>query len=691
MNLSSDLIGFGGYSIAALIYCVTAGLVAVAAGRYPGARWFALALGTVGVWSAVLAYGFLVSVNVASIADAFESLRMVACLVFLAGLLSGTNRRRQGRLAIGGFLIVVVLTVLVEAFKHQSPLVSYHLGVVSKLIASVVGIVLIENIYRNTRPEERWDNKYLCIGFGSLFTLELFLYADALLYQTMSWQLFLLRGVALVLIFPLLLIASARSRLWQANVALSQSGVFYSSTLLASGCYIVMMAAVGFYLREYGGSWGGIAQISFLFAAFVLLAVLLTSGRVRARANLFIRSNFFKYRHDYRLEWQNFSRRISERDAFDRLEVRVVKAIADIFDCPAGGLWLNANGQLAVTATWNMSVPSISRSDAGALISHMTESGTAVDVRAIIDGREGAAALDLPSEIRDLSRPWLLIPLLHHGRLQGLLIVSEPRAPREIDWEDLELLKTIGLVAASYVAERTAAERLAEVEEFDKFNRRSAFLLHDLKNLVSQLSLVSSNIERHGHEEAFRQDLASTIDHVVSKMKYLTARISPGSELPAEPTQVDLAILLGSLDLVSGNPLVTLRVENDSDDYTVTADRDRLNGLFNHLVDNALEAVESQNDGAVRIGIHRSQAEVIVEVTDNGPGMDQEFVRTELFKPFRSTKATGMGLGAFQCRAYARELRGDFVVVTNPGAGTTIRVVLPASARGDDDRGSTDQ
>jgi signal transduction histidine kinase len=67
----------------------------------------------------------------------------------------------------------------------------------------------------------------------------------------------------------------------------------------------------------------------------------------------------------------------------------------------------------------------------------------------------------------------------------------------------------------------------------------------------------------------------------------------------------------------------------------------------------------------------------VLEIEDDGPGMEAGFVRDELFRPLASTKRDGYGIGAYQCRELVRELGGQLAVATAPGRGTTIRVTLP--------------
>src|SRR5690606_3473343 len=96
-------------------------------------------------------------------------------------------------------------------------------------------------------------------------------------------------------------------------------------------------------------------------------------------------------------------------------------------------------------------------------------------------------------------------------RLVGAVLLARPEIGRQLDWEDFDLLRIVGRQVASYLAEAQSQEALSEARRFDEFNRRFAFIMHDIKNLVSQLSLVARNAERHADNPEFRVDMVATL------------------------------------------------------------------------------------------------------------------------------------------------------------------------------------
>ena len=284
--------------------------------------------------------------------------------------------------------------------------------------------------------------------------------------------------------------------------------------------------------------------------------------------------------------------------------------------------------------------------------------------------------LVVPDWLRDIRRGWLIIPLIHHDRLFGFMLLGHSRAAREVDYEDYVLLTTVGRQAASYLAEREAARALAETQQFSEFNRRFAFVLHDIKNLVSQLSLMVQNAEKHKNNPAFQEDMLQTVKESVDKMNRLMVRLHEGGKEAAATASIDLSHLLQKI--VIQNPVDDdeLVFESEMDGMVVVTDEERLTAVISHLIDNALEAIDGE--GRVTLRLFARGGDAVIEVEDCGVGMDEDFIRNELFRPFRTTKSGGYGIGAYESREFVQEAGGHMDVISTLGKGTIIRISLPA-------------
>jgi putative PEP-CTERM system histidine kinase len=284
----------------------------------------------------------------------------------------------------------------------------------------------------------------------------------------------------------------------------------------------------------------------------------------------------------------------------------------------------------------------------------------------------------LPSWIDALGSPWLIVPLLVGEDLTGFVVLEAPRVKMEVNWEVRDLLKTAGRQAASYLAMQRATEALLEARKFDAFNRMSAFVVHDLKNLVAQMQLMLRNAHRHHANPEFQRDMLDTVENVVGRMNQLMQQLRSGETPVERPRPVDLSTLVRRVQSVraaghAGH--AGLRIEAVPD-VLANGHEDRLERVIGHLVQNGLDA--AGDTAQVTVRVFRDAGHAVVEVTDNGVGMTAEFVRDQLFRPFQSSKTSGMGIGAYESQQYVTSLGGRIEVHSEPGVGTRVRVLLPA-------------
>jgi putative PEP-CTERM system histidine kinase len=588
----------------------------------------------------------------------------------------------EWRTIIGAiFALCLVLVVIelsgIENIRGSLPTGMPDPSILARLVLAIAGIMLVENLYRYTRREHRWGIKLLCLGIGSLFTFDFLMYSDALLFFRVSDDLYAARGVTNALIVPLIAISARRNPGWSIDVFVSRHAIFHSATLIGAGLYLLSMAAIGYYLREFGGEWGTVLQTAFLFGSVIFLALVVISGAFRARLKDIISQNFFSHKYDYRDEWLRFISTFSSSEAGLSLPRRVMEGIANIVESPQSAVWA-ADGidKFVLLESWNMSVPQGEQMADQSFTRFLEEGQTVINLGDVAASHQAYENVNIPQWLREISRAWLVVPLLHHERLHGFLLLAEPRAPRNVDNEDYVLLTTVGRQAASYLAERASARALAESQQFDEFNRRFAFVLHDIKNLVSQLSLLVQNAEKHKNNPQFQEDMLETVEESVEKMNALLVRLHAGGKEVAVNAIVVLEPLLQKVVNSIAESKRNLSFESNVRGVAVVADQDRLSAVVSHLIDNALEA--TSDGGRVTVRLTSRGGDAIVEVEDNGAGMEEEFVRNELFRPFRTTKDGGFGIGVYESREFVRELGGRMDVDSAKGQGTTIRISLPA-------------
>ena len=686
-------LAFYGYGVAGLGFVVLLLLLLTGwRARFQGAHLM-LAVGASALWSLAAAGQAGYGLPGLELVWAAEVVRNLLWLFFVLHLLkpfaAGSELYSQilGYVRMGclvlGLLMLAMLVDVPESIERLRPdAVQREFSLIGQLLYAVLGMALVEQLFRNTPVEQRWGIKYLCFGLGTVFVFDFYLYTDALLFHRLDGAIWSARGFVNAIAVPLIAVTAARNPDWSLPVFLSRRMVLHSTALFGAGLYMLLMALAGYYIKIYGGEWGGVLQIAFLFGALMVLVALLFSGQFRARAKVFFNKHFFSYRYDYREEWLRVIGLLAGGHVELPLAERLIWALAEIVESSGGLLWVRSekgsyrlrarfNSQHAVEPVIDAAEPMLPFMERQRWVIDMDEFRRAPDVY---------GDLTLPDWLLDNAEAWLLVPLIHDERLLGFVLLLQPRAPQAINWENLDLLKTVGMQAAGYLALNQAAEALAEARQFEGFNRLSAFVIHDLKNLIAQLSLVAKNAARHKHNPAFIDDAVGTIENAVAKMNRLMAQLK-SADVTGESRRIDLAEELRDVAAAKsdGRPVPVLQCEVPH--AFVLAEPDRLSSVLGHVVQNAQDATPP--DGTVELRLRVSGDQAIVEVRDTGVGMDPEFIKTRLFRPFDSTKGlTGMGIGAYECREVISALGGQVVVESAPGRGTTFRIMLPLAANG---------
>ena len=617
------------------------------------------------------------------LANASDTLRYAVWFAFLANLLAAA--RSPGapppfpRWAIALVALGLVASVALSAdlplarwLGAEGPRLEFAL----RLGLAIVGLMLVEQLFSGAHPQARWAVKPLCLGLGGIFGLDLFLYADATLFARLDPNIWTARGAANALVLPFIAIATARNPRWTIEMHVSREVVFRSTALLVSAAFLLAVAAAGYVVLYLGGDWGRTLQIELLFAALLAFAVVATSGRFRSKLKVFVSRHFFSYRYDYREEWLRFTRTLSTESSGQGLQERVIVALADLVESPAGMLWQSdGRGGFRLTARWNMAAVDTVEPTDGSLGAFLARTGWVVSMSDISSDPMQYPGLELPSWLTAIRSAWLIVPLPSGpAEILGFIILATPRTAIEVDWEVRDLLKTASRQAASYLGQLRATEALLEARKFDAFNRMSAFVVHDLKNLVAQLSLMIRNAERHRGNPEFQQDMLTTAEHVVERMNSLMLQLRAGTTPVENARPIDVEVLVRRVCAAKTRDRSAIELDLARGVMAV-GHEDRLEHVIGHLVQNALDATVS--GGRVSVRVHRDDGAAIVEVADTGIGMSREFVRERLFKPFQTTKPDGMGIGVYESLQYVAGLGGRMTIDSEPGRGTLVRVLLP--------------
>jgi putative PEP-CTERM system histidine kinase len=672
------LIAFWSHALAAVLFLALAIWRLGEASRQPGQRLLVGAVAMTACWAWLSAV--MPGEPIVGYAESARNLVWISLLYSLSG--AGEDRQHGVRLVYGAVAAAIGMQLIADGLGLAAPSGAIaQTSLILRITTAAGALVLVHNLYGQAAPASRSHIRLAMLGLALLWTYDLNLYTMAYLGAPSARWLMEWRGLAVALTAPLLALGARNERGWR--IRLSRAATFQSLSLLAICAYFALMAVVATALRGSGLDWSSTLMVAVLAVMTVGAMVMIPSARARGWLKVKVSKHLFEHRYDYRSEWLRFTDTLG-RSGPDSgaLSERIVKAFADVVDAP-GGLLLVSDGRrgLDVAGSWNwssVSPPADQLEDAAEFWNGVEAGGRILEFEALRQGWATTSEKALPVPPWMIADPavWTGIPLVHHDRLIGIVVLATPEYQRPLDWEDFDLLRTAGRQAASSLAEAQSQEALANAQRFEEFNRRFAFILHDIKNLVSQLSLLARNAERHADNPEFRADMMATLQGSVGKMNDLLARLAPHSSariqrVEAQPLR---AIVTSAIAAKRGDHEVKLLGDAS---LWAAVDPAALEQALGHLVQNAVEA--SPEGEPVTVKVTGDEGSVSIAISDHGPGMDGEFVRNQLFQPFASTKAGGFGIGAFEARSLIAAMGGRLSVDSRPRQGTTFTIQLPAA------------
>lgn len=551
-------------------------------------------------------------------------------------------------------------------------------GATLRLLFAVGALFLVHNLYVSASSPARAAVRWPASALALMWLYDLNTATIVYLNGSPPEVLVSLRAVAMLAVVALVGLGFAQPD-GAARFRPSRTFAFSSMSLLAIGTYLLAMLLFARVPRWIGSDMAWLVQACLLVMGGAAALLVLPSRRLRGSVRVLLAKHLFQHRYDYRAEWMRFTATMG-KEGHDTLHRRIVQAVADITDSPGGALLLpgDANGmELATVLQWDQrDLPSVRLH--AETVRFLEQRQFIIDLDELRHGAgERVPDAAAPTDLLQHEDAWAIVPLMHYDRLVGAVLLLRPQVPRRLDWEDFDLLRVVGRQLASYLAEQAGQSALGEAQKFDEFNRRMAFVMHDIKNLTSQLSLLSRNAERHADNPAFRADMLVTLRNSAEKLEALLARLgryrSQGGETPVAADVTGLLQAIAARYAGCHPVIVT-----NTNAVAACIMADALEQAVGHLVQNAIEA--SDDAAPVLLDMDVRADALIISVVDSGAGMSPEFVRTDLFRPFQSTKPAGFGIGAYEARELVRTMGGRLQVESREGLGTRFTMTIPFAA-----------
>ncbi|MBI5755918.1 MAG: GHKL domain-containing protein [Nitrospirae bacterium] len=569
------------------------------------------------------------------------------------------------------------------------------------LLGMLLNLIHIENTLRFSTGFKRRQSKYIIVGVGAVLAFHIYLASQALLFSMLTLSHIPITSVVVLISTGLIMLTVVKNKLLDVDIFISRYIIYNSLSVLIVGAYLLTVGLVAQGIKLYGGAFDTFWSPLFVFVTMVALVVVVLSARLRRKAQLFINRHFYRHKYEFRDKWMETIEKIGAKGDLSQVQGALVEMISETMAVKEIYLWLYEPVSCEyhlVTSTVSAAGPIRFKED-HPVISYIKKYNMPFLINSEIQkdkGRERDRAcpdpeLDsgvsgvrgsqgFPDEIAPLiaaTKAVLCTPLIAGGGdLIGFILQGEDISGEPYRKDDLDLLKAIAGHAANRIKTIRLTQELLAARETEAFHQVSSFFIHDLKNLVSTLSLLSGNAEEHISNPLFQKDTLRTLKGTVAKMNAMISNMTLLSKgLRINPAPLDInGIVDETLSTLNGQ-VSTRIVKNLERLPSVSGDGEQLHKVFLNLLLNAIEATPS-NKG---IGIQTctNSGEVILTVSDQGCGMSKEFIRTSLFKPFRSSKSHGLGIGLFQCKKIVEAHGGRIEVESEEGMGSEFRVVLP--------------
>ncbi|HAQ47554.1 MAG: XrtA/PEP-CTERM system histidine kinase PrsK [Glaciecola sp.] len=610
----------------------------------------------------------------------FDSLKQFSWILFLSAALYNQFSSLPKILSQKTTLLAGSLPIAAVLILWLTPLPLHWIYLIHTVVALIL-LLLLEILLRQS-GEQRWAFKPLVLYLGAVSVFDFVTYANATMVTYLDVNYIAAKGYIYALMTPFLLIAVRRMEHWGIKIFISREIVLHSTLLTVAGIYLFVMAMVGYVIKYLGGSWDTTIQIVLIALSVVLLIALFLSSNIRNKLKVFISKNFFANQFDYREQWIELTNALATGD--DNLQDvyrTALKGLANAVKYDRGLLCKVNKSHYDIVANLYAPEPDHLHDEViQRAIQYCQQKPWLIDLHEFLINPENYAGMDMDLKLVNQCEYQFILPIYQDNELWGVAVLfTDAAVVRELNWELRDYLNAVLAQVTNYVLHYEAAKIVAENAQFAAFNRMSAFVVHDLKNVMAQVDLILCNAQQHKHNPEFIDDTFETLEYTQARMQKMLKQLTD-KQLITEQTQqaVDLSTIL---NIVINKKCATLQPFPQFSTATtqlVAANAEKLSNVFYHLISNAQQATPDDGSVAITVSDATTPGMIQIDIIDSGEGMTPEFIDHRLFKPFDTTKGNaGMGIGAYDAKQYIEEIGGKLTVQSRENLGSTFTLLLP--------------
>jgi putative PEP-CTERM system histidine kinase len=611
----------------------------------------------------------------------FDNIKNLFWLLFLASCLKDNFTNIIEVLSRKVTWLILVLPITAIALPY--------LGVDEKswkfLIQTVLALqvlVLLEIIYRQA-GDNRWALKPLIVFLAVTSVFEFVTFANALMVDQIQINYIAARGYIYSALIPFLVLAITRVKNWGVDIYISREIVMHSTLLMVAGGYLFIMAMLGYVVKYFGGEWGGTIQIVLIALSLALLVTLFLSLSFRTKVKVFITKHFFANQFDYRHEWVKLTHCLNTKESDGNVYATALRGLTQAIDYQTGCFIQAQNGELIILA--NIEKPELNEEELTVLsefVKFFKLKKWIIDIEELRTKPYIYEDLKINHGLLNGLSFQLVIPIYNDEKFWGMAVMQgSDNTSKRLNWELRDYLSAVNAQISNFLFHHQAAQELAENAQFAAFTRMSAFILHDLKNVLAQIDLILSNAEHHKDNPEFIDDTFETLQHTKARMdKMLYQLTQKNVSQDGSDSLVTLSECVKQVveqRCASFLPAPSVMVSSET---PVVLEKDKLCNVIYHLVSNAQQATSEDGNVDIVVELSIDEKYMLINIIDTGSGMSESFIRERLFKPFDTTKGNaGMGIGAFDAKAYLEKIGGQLLVKSELQQGTSFTLRIPTN------------
>ncbi len=608
-----------------------------------------------------------------------DSAKQFVWLVFLLSCLKDnfTNLRQVLSRPLSFFILLLPVAMMSLPFFMEIDLTWRFLA---QTVIALEVLILLELIYRQA-DESKWSYKPLILFLGATNLFEFVTFANATMVETIEVAYISARGYIYFCLLPFLVLAIRRIKYWGVDIFISREVVLHSSLLMVAGAYLFLMALAGYAVKYVGGEWGSTIQIVLIVLSVALLMTVFLSNSFRDKIKVFITKHFFANQFDYRIEWVKLTEALQTGgNELSDVYQSALRGVIQAIDFDSGLLIKRTGAQHEVKAAISHQPLSKVESNLLTLLcEYLSHKNWIIDVEELRYKPFVYEGLKINHALLNDCSFKIVLPFYRGTELWGVALLSSSKATQSLNWEIRDYLSAVSAQVSSYVFHNEASKEVAENAQFAAFNRMSAFVLHDLKNVLAQIDLILCNAEQHKDNPEFIEDTFETLEHTKARMDKMLRQLTQKKE--AQQNAQGLCLASDTITRVieqkcAGNqPKPELDIVSEKQ---LVIDEEKFGNVMYHLLSNAQQATEDDGFVNVKIEVSLDEKSLQIDISDNGEGMTEEFIANRLYKPFDTTKGNaGMGIGAYDAKSFVEKIGGRLNVRSELNSGTTFTLHLP--------------